>query len=248
MEISFASPAFAFTAFVIFVAIFVRTLTGFGAALIMVPMLSLAWDLRQAVVLAALVQAATGFLVAIQSRKDASWSALAVLLTSSLCGLAFGTFLLTILPLVWLRRILGALTLLFGISRFTPIASHVVPVPTTRQQLLGVPVGFIGGLLTGSIGTGGPPIVAYLHYRLSTAATRRATLLIYFMVLDLIRVPGYLRLGIGSTSLLWTGAALIPFALLGIVGGNYALGRLSDRFLSQAIALLLILTGLLLLR
>ena len=247
MDATYASPLFAFAALVVFAAIFVRTLTGFGAALVLVPLLSLAWDLRQAVLVAALVQATTGVPVAIGARRAASRAALATLLLGSLCGLVVGAFLLAALPLPWLRRGLGILTLLFGLSRFTPIAARVAPTPSRRLAFLGVPVGFASGLLTGAIGTGGPPVVAYLHYRLATPAARRATLLLYFMVLDLARLPGYLRLGIGSATLLWTGAALIPFALLGIVCGNYALGRLGDRLVSQAVAVLLILTGLLLL-
>ena len=81
------------------------------------------------------------------------------------------------------------ITLIFGISRFTPIAARVSPEPTQRLNRLGIPVGFVGGILTGAIGTGGPPIVAYLHYRLNTPAARRATLLLYFMVLDSSAYP-----------------------------------------------------------
>jgi uncharacterized membrane protein YfcA len=247
MDATYASPTFAFAALVIFVAIFVRSLTGFGAALVLVPLLSLVWDLRQVVLIAAIVQAATGFPVALGARRQGSRPALVMLLIGSLCGLVVGAFLLSFLPLTWLRRGLGVITLVFGLSRFTPIAARVSPTPTRRLNLLGIPVGFAGGILTGAIGTGGPPIVAYLHYRLNTPAARRATLLLYFMVLDIVRLPGYLRLGIGSTTLLWTGAALIPFAIVGAACGNYAHGRLSERLVAGAIAILLVLTGLLLL-
>lgn len=247
MDATYASPTFAFAALVVFAAIFVRSLTGFGAALVLVPLLSLVWDLRQVVLLAAIVQVATGFPVALGARRQGSRPALTMLLIGSLCGLAVGAFMLSFLPLTWLRRGLGVITLVFGISRFTPIAARVSSTPTRRLNLLGIPVGFAGGILTGAIGTGGPPIVAYLHYRLNTPAARRATLLLYFMVLDIVRLPGYLRLGIGSTTLLWTGAALIPFAMLGAACGSYAHGRLSERLVAGSIAVLLVLTGLLLL-
>ena len=247
MDATYASPTFAFAALVVFAAIFVRSLTGFGAALVLVPLLSLIWDLRQVVVLAAIVQVATGFPVALGARRQAARPALVLLLLGSLCGLAVGALLLGFLPLPWLRRGLGVITLVFGLSRFTPIAARSAPAPTRRLNLLGIPVGFAGGILTGAIGTGGPPVVAYLHYRLATPAARRATLLLYFLILDAIRLPGYLRLGLGSTTLLWTGAALLPFALLGAACGSYAHGRLSERIVAGSIAILLVLTGLLLL-
>ena len=243
MDATYADPTFAFAAGVIFVAIFVRTLTGFGAALVLVPLLSLAWDLRQVVLLAAIVQVATGFPVAIGARKQADRWALVPLLAGSLCGLVLGAFLLAILPLSWLRHGLGVLTLIFGIGRFTPLAARVITEPGRRLRLLALPVGFGGGILTGMIGTGGPPIVAYLQFRLATPAARRATLLVYFMVLDFVRLPTYLGSGLGSRTLVLTAVALIPFALFGTAVGQYAHGRLSERIVSSAIAILLVLTG-----
>lgn len=247
MDATYASPTFVFAALIVFAAIFVRSLTGFGAALVLVPLLSLVWDLRQVVLIAAIVQVATGLPLAYSARRQASRPTLLILLIGSLCGLALGAFLLSFLPLPWLRRGLGIITLIFGLSRFRPITTPIAATPTRRLRLLGIPVSFVSGVLTGAIGTGGPPIVAYLHYRLATPIARRATLLVYFMVLDAIRLPGYLRLGIGSTTLLWTGAALIPFAMFGAACGSYAHGRLSERLVAGAIAILLVLTGLLLL-
>jgi uncharacterized membrane protein YfcA len=243
MDATYADPTFAFAVIVVFVAIFVRALTGFGAALVLVPLLSIVWDLRQVVILAAIVQVATGFPVALGARKQADRATLVPLLAGSICGLVIGALLLAILPLDWLRRGLGVLTLIFGISRFTPIAARVITEPGRRLRLAAVPVGFGGGLLTGMIGTGGPPIVAYLQFRLATTAARRATLLVYFMVLDFVRLPTYLGSGLGSRTLVLTAVALIPVALLGTATGHFAHGRLSERIVSTTIAILLVLTG-----
>lgn len=244
---AFLNPALLFAALAIFLAIFVRTLTGFGAALVMVPLLSLVWDLRDVVLIAALIQAATGFPIAMQARKSADRRVLVTLLVGSLVGLLLGALLLMLIPLPWLRRGLGVITLAFGLSRFTPVTGRG-SLSGRWLSLAAVPVGFVSGLLTGAIGTGGPPVVAYLHYRLQSVAARRATLLLYFMVLDLLRLPGYLRLGVGSVNLLWVGAALLPFAILGIVAGGLAFGRLSEQAVSRATAGVLVLTGILLLR
>lgn len=244
MDATYADPTFILAALVVCAALFVRTLTGFGAALVLVPLLSLVWNLRQAVILAAIVQAATGVPVALGARRAVERPALVPLLAGSICGLVIGAFLLVVLPLEWLRRGLGGLTLLFGLSRFTPLAARAVATPSRRLRLLGLPVGFGSGLLTGMIGTGGPPVVAYLQYRLATPAARRATLLVYFAALDLIRLPTYLRSGLGSPTLIWTALALLPCALVGSLCGHYAHGRLDARLVSRAIAGLLVLTGL----
>lgn len=243
MDATYAEPTFVFAAVVVFAALFVRALTGFGAALVLVPLLSLAWDLRQVVLVAAIVQVATGFPLALGARKQADRAALVPLLAGSICGLILGAFLLAVLPLDWLRRGLGALTLLFGISRFTPLAARAIAEPSRRLRLSGLPVVFGGGILTGMIGTGGPPIVAYLQFRLATPAVRRATLLVYFMALDFVRLPTYLGSGLGSRTLVLTAVALIPFALLGSATGHYAHGRLGERIVASAIAVLLVLTG-----
>ena len=63
------------------------------------------------------------------------------------------------------------------------------------------------------------------------------------MVLDFVRLPTYLGSGLGSRTLVLTAVALIPFALFGTAVGQYAHGRLSERIVSSAIAILLVLTG-----
>ena len=91
-------------------------------------------------------------------------------------------------------------------------------------------------------------MVAYLQYRLADPMARRATLLAYFMVIDIVRLVGYLQLGIGGATTLRTAAALAPFALLGSVAGSHIHGRAGARVVALCVAGLLVVTGALLLR
>lgn len=248
VDATITAPAFWLAALIVFGAIFVRGVTGFGAALVLVPLLSLFWNLRQVVMIAALVQVVTGVPLTLEARREVAWRVLATLLAGSLCGLPLGAALLTILPLPLLRRGLGLLTLVFGLTRLLSRGDREPARMGDRLTLLGVPCGFVGGFLTGVIGTGGPPVVAYLYYRLPLAAARRATLLAYFMTLDALRLPGYLRLGVAGTATLWTALALVPFAVLGGIAGSRVHGRAGERTVATAMALLLTVTGVVLLR
>ena len=250
MDATTAHPIFWLAALVVFGAMVVRGITGFGAALVLVPLLSLFWNLRQVVLVAAIVQVATGVPLTAAARREVARRVLAVLLVGSLVGLPLGSLLLSALPLAVLRRGLGALTLALGLSWLLPLRRRVARKPRRARlaAALGVATGWASGLLSGAIGTGGPPVVAYLQYRLADPSARRATLLAYFMVIDIVRLVGYLRLGLGGATTLRTAAALAPFALLGSVAGSHIHGRAGARVVALSVACLLVVTGVLLLR
>ena len=247
MDASVADSTFWLAALIVFGAMVVRGITGFGAALVLVPLLSLLWNLRQVVLIAAFVQVITGVPLTVVARREVARRVFVVLLAGSLIGLPLGATLLAMLPLATLRRALGLLTLVFGLSRLLPASRQVALSPGRAVGALGVPAGWVSGLLAGAIGTGGPPVVAYLHYRLPDPLARRATLLAYFMVIDIVRLVGYLRLGIGGAATLWTALALVPFALLGSVAGSHIHSRAAARTVALCVAWLLVATGVLLL-
>ena len=250
MDTTTAHPTFWLAALIVFGAMVVRAITGFGAALVLVPLLGLFWNLRQVVLVAAIVQVATGLPLTMVARRDVTRRVLAVLLVGSLAGLPLGSLLLSALPLTALRRGLGALTLALGLSWLLPLRRRVARKPSRARLAvaLGVVTGWVSGLLAGAIGTGGPPVVGYLQYRLPDPTARRATLLAYFMVIDIVRLVGYLQLGIGGPTTLRTAAALAPFALLGSVVGSHIHGRAGARVVALCVACLLVVTGALLLR
>ncbi|MEZ4520354.1 MAG: sulfite exporter TauE/SafE family protein [Thermomicrobiales bacterium] len=95
-------------------AMFVRGFTGFGGALLTVPLLSLIWDVQQAIVVVAAMQLVTGATLAVISRDSIARPELTRVLIPSFVGLAAGAVLLSSLPLLWVTRSLGVFSVAAG--------------------------------------------------------------------------------------------------------------------------------------
>ena len=114
MDLSFAQLAG--VGIILFAAYFVRSVTGFGSALLAVPLLALFLPLPLIVpwivtldVLAALALSLHGGL-----RCTVAWGELARLIPAAVVGVVLGAVLLVQLPEAWLLGGLGVVIMLFG--------------------------------------------------------------------------------------------------------------------------------------
>jgi uncharacterized protein len=232
------------TALIAGLAFFVQGFAGFGAALIMTPLLMFVHDLRTAVVAAAIAQLPVGAMLTYRARTAIDGRMLRLLVPISIVFIVPGSLALGNWETDWLRRIFGGLTMLFAL-RILVLAGrrlHRQRWPMRGGYLAGAVAGFLGGLF----GTSGPPVVVFLENQLSSAAALRATLLSYFLATNVLRLFSY-----GSTRLLTgpaiqVGLVMIPAALLGGYLGSLLQGRVAARPFRLIVGSLLLLTGLLL--
>lgn len=237
---------FLLAALIVFGALLVRGFTGFGGALLMVPLLGLVWDIRQAIVIVALIQVVTGAMLVVMGRRSVDRPTLVPVLVWSIAGLAGGSLLLANLPVDWIARILGVVTI--GIGGITLLRRvSITRTPGRSHRIVTSAVGLTSGILHGLVGTSGPVVVPYLQRVLPSPAQMRSTLLSYFLVLDVLRTGGYVQLGLVSLDLLQRGALLIPLAIVGSLLGSRMHVQVSDEVFRVAVALLLMLSGVLLL-
>lgn len=226
-------------------AMFVRGFTGFGGALLTVPLLGLIWDVQQAIVVVAIMQVATGGTLALLARRSVARHELARVLVPSLVGLGVGAVLLSELPVEWVALALGVFSIGAGLNILA--RARVVAEPIQASLVVTGGTGIVAGLLQGMVGTGGPVIVPYMQRVVPRVAALRSTLLTYFLVLDALRLTGYIPLGIAGQDTFATSLYLLPFA----VGASLLGGRLhievSDAVFQVAVAALLVLAGVLLL-
>lgn len=230
---------------VVSVAMFVRGFTGFGGALLTVPLLSLIWDVQQAVVVVALLQVVTGGILTFRSRRWVARPELAAVVVWSFLGLAAGALLLSSLPLEWLAKGLAVFSIGAGVNLL--VRSRIASPPASRSRLGAALAGGGAGLLQGMIGTGGPVIVPYLQRVLPSPFALRSTLLAYFFSLDAVRLAGYVPLGIAGRDALLAGVYLLPVAVICSLAGGRLHVQVSESAFRVAVAALLIVSGLMLL-
>lgn len=231
---------------IVFVAMVVRGFTGFGGALLMVPLLGLVWDVRLAIVVVACIQLTTGAMLVTMSRKSVNRQVLGPVVVVGIIGLAAGSYLLARLPVEWIARIVGIVSIVLGlISLIRRVAIAQTAAKPPRVVTAGI--GLTAGLLHGLVGTSGPVMVPYLQRVLPSPAAMRATLLAYFFLLDILRVGGYLQLGIIDGAVARWSLLLIPVAVIGSIVGARIHVQVSDNVFRIAVASLLIVAGALLL-
>ncbi len=228
-------------ALVALLAFFVQGFTGFGASLVLTPLLLLVLDLHTAVIASALVQVPIGVWLTWNARTTIDRPALGVLLPASIIGLVGGTLALATLETEWLRRLCGLITALFALDVFRRAGSGVTARPWPNWA--GVGAGLLGGILGGLFGTSGPPVVAFLETRLARGAALRSTLLAYFLSVNSLRIVGYAAVALFSGAIFQTMLAMLPAAALGAWAGATLQQRAGERGFRLAVAGVLLITG-----
>ncbi|HRX87093.1 MAG TPA: sulfite exporter TauE/SafE family protein [Phycisphaerae bacterium] len=216
-------------------------------------------DLRGTVAVLMVLTCLTEVSVLSRNWRRAQPRLLVLLIVPMGVGLWIGTRILVSGDVSLLKRMLGVVIAAAGAWFLyserhrsagdpSPDPPHALARTTQRvRNLLAVPVGLVSGVLGGMFGTGGPPVIILLRsYRLDKAAFR-ATLLAFFFTMTLIRAPLYWRNGTLTTQVLLAAIWLAPGAAAGTAAGMLAHRRLSERKFAVAVAVLLILLGILLL-
>lgn len=223
-------------ALIVTVAYTVYGLTGFGAAIIAIPLLAHFFPLRFAVPMILVFDLFAGFLLGLKNRRHLDRQELLRLLPYLLLGMAAGVTLLVQASERWLLIVLG--TFVLGYAGWSLLSKAVPALVSPRWA---VPAGMIGGAFTALYGTGGPIYMIYLARRLPDKAVLRATIGVLIFGTALVRLALFTGSGFyRQPGLLPLAFALLPCALLGYLAGSHLHARLSTQRVVQAVWLLLI--------
>lgn len=227
------------TALIVTLAYTVYGLTGFGAAIIAIPLLAHFFPLRFAVPMMLICDLFAGFLLFLKNRKHMDKQELLRLLPFLLLGMTVGVTLLVQASERWLVLVLG--TFVLGFASWS-LLRKAAPAPISPRWA--GPTGVIGGAFTALYGTGGPIYMIYLARRLQDKTKLRATIGVLIFGTALIRLALFTGSGFYAQSgLLPLAFALLPCALLGYLVGSHLHAHMPPHRAVQAIWLLLIAGG-----
>jgi hypothetical protein len=243
METSFFSLAG--SSLIIFFAFLVRSLTGFGSALISVPLLALLFDLKFVVPLESILEVGFTALLAPKVYGKMHKATILPMVWGAVLGTLAGTYFLQALGDVILKKALGILTLLFGAYFFRASQGERARDLSANWGLL---AGAGGGTLGGLFGTSGPPFVAYLTYRLREKDVLRASLIGLFAVDYSWRTAVFAFSGLLTVELLTFALYLTPVLILGTYLGHRIHLRVPEGHFRKVVAGILVISGVLLLR
>jgi uncharacterized membrane protein YfcA len=168
---------------------------------------------------------------------------LKILLPGAVGGIILAYLLAARVPDAAVALVLGIISIVFALRRF--LAGRYAAAPTWTMPL-NRPAGWFWGAAAGFTSmvahAGGPPFQIYVLPQHLPRDIFVGTSVVFFALVNLIKVPPYLALGQLTRENLLTSATLFPLAIASTWAGIWLVRRVaSERFYSIVYALLLLL-------
>ncbi len=221
----------------------VQGLTGFGSALVAIPLLTLMLDIKLAVALCILHGMVMTIIVALDLRRHFDWTKIRPLLLGSIPGVLAGAYCFKHIDQGFLKNLLGCV--LVGYSVFNLIFQ---PKPLRLSSFWGYLAGFATGAIASVISAGGPPSIIYATLTGWTKDEMKATLTGFFLFSGLFMIGVYAAGGLFPEKTLSLFLLTVPAVLLGTVLGSRFSSRINQRTYLRLVYILLIGMGLLMFR
>jgi uncharacterized protein len=201
-----------------------RGFSGFGGAMIYMPLVAAIYDPRIAAVTILLVDLVAATPFAIPEMRRCTWREVGPLSVALAAGLPIGVWLLIVLDPVALRWVIAIVVL------------SVVPALASGWRYHGRPrlpltigVGLVAGVSGGAVLIAAPPVILYWLGGGNSATTIRANLMVLFMICDVLLVAIFGQQGLFEARPLALSLLLgVPF-FVGMGIGAYFFQGTSDR-------------------
>ncbi len=225
-----------------FLAGFVQGLSGFGSALVAMPLLLLFMPARTATPFCLLMGIFITLILSLKMKRHLDLKKIAPLFAGCLPGIVIGLEILKNAQDQAIKLFLGLI--LIGYSTF-----QLTYRP--RQRRLSRPWGILAGFLTGVIGAafsaGGPPTIIYVTLNNWDKDQMKATLTGFFLLTGTLAAAGHALCGFTTLAVLKLFAISAPLVAAGTLAGSTLYGRMSHSGYLKTIYVLLIFMGLMML-
>ena len=214
-------------------------ISGFGSALVTIPLLVHFLPLQSVVPLVVMVDFLATVSNGVRFREHVEVAELKLLIPAVIVGILTGVTLLATLPKHAALVMLGVFVTAYGVYR---LVTRSAARPVSRWW--GIPAGLIGGLIGGLFGVGGPIYATYMSARIHDPAKMRATLSAVFSFSTGLRLMVYLISGLLLQSEVWWAfLLLLPAMPVGLAIGYRLHARLTREQVGRFISVLLVLSG-----
>lgn len=168
---------------------------------------------------------------------------LRLLLPASLVGIGIGTWMFGVMSPAVIRLMLGIIAVAFTLHHWLQTMGTDSPqgrFPPSAGVVAAATAGFTSFIAH----AGGPPISMYLLRRHLDRTAFVATTVVFFAVVNYVKLIPYTWLGQLDSSNLYTSLVLAPLAPVGVAMGVWLHNRVTDRLFFQVAYTLLFVVGL----
>lgn len=219
-----ADPRFPFAMAISILAGAVRGFSGFGSALVYIPLMSMIYGPQVAAATFVIIDLAVGMFFVPYVWRKADFRQILPLAVAAIIAAQFGTMILLYTDPATLRwgisALVGAMVLLLA-SGWRYHGRPVLPVT--------VCVGLLSGLMGGAVQMAGPPILLYWLGSAAAAAVIRANFVIYFSIFSAAAVLTYALRGLLPLHILMLSALIGPWQIIAMALGSRLFHMASER-------------------
>jgi uncharacterized membrane protein YfcA len=230
---------FAVAALVALISGVLHGYTGFGGALMMVPLLTLLWGPVPAMASTHLIAVFATAQLYPAAARAARWRELAPILLATLAATPLGVLLVYTLDPALIRLGMGAFILAFaGLT----LAGWRYRGPRGRGA--GLLVGAVAGGVNGAAGVGGPPLALYFVSAPEPAAVQRANIILGVGAIIVTAIAALAAAGAYDAPLTVRAILLAPFYAAGVWLGVRLFAHAPSRYFRRIALILLMASGL----
>ncbi len=224
---------------IIFFACFTQSVTGFGLALVAMPLMVEQVGVLTAAPLVALIGTTNSIGMLIHYRRSLSLRAVWRLALTSLIGIPLGVYALSKIDESTVRLILGIIVVAYaGYSLLAPA------IPRLKRTIWAYGMGLFSGVLAGAYNTGGPPLIIYASAQDWETAEFKGNLQSLALFNSVMVIVAH-ALGGHFTGVVWQRYLIaLPAIAIGLFAG-FSLDRYFNpaRFRQIVLVLLIVLGG-----
>ncbi len=232
---------FSIVAAVIFFASFTQGMTGFGFALVSVPLISFLVDVKYAIPLAAICGLYVNVYLIFKLKNHIKYFELKELIIAAIIGIPIGSFLVLFAEARILKIILGITVIVFVVFSISKKNNH-----RDISNNWGYLFGWLSGILGGAFNTNGPPILIYFYLKGYDKFKQKASITGFFIVSSFLIVLSHIVTGVSNYEIWIDSVKLLPIVLIGIVIGHSLFSKISTIFYNRIIFVGLAIIGILL--
>ncbi len=221
-----------------FVAGVMRGFSGFGSALVIVPVMAAVYGAQLAVPAAVVIHLLTTAQLLPSALRDCEWGRVVPLSVAGSLAIPVGAWVLVTQDPDLLRKAISVLIIVFAVMmlrgwRYTGKINGWIMAA----------VGVIGGVITGAATIGGPPVVTFLMAGPFSAAQNRAAIILYFTFVQLVAVVMYWIGDLILWSMVGICVTVMPTLMAGMWIGQNLFKRASEEGFRRVALIFLLLIG-----
>lgn len=224
----------------ILLASIIQGITGFGFALIAVPLLSFVIpELRNITPIIVIYSLLTNVIIVFKSRRYIDLKKIIPLIIFGIIATPIGTYILLYVNVSTLKIIIGSI---ITITAFAMLKNLKIKI-NNEDISYGI-VGFLSGLLNGSTGLSGPPVVLFLTNQNTDKDVFRANLTFYGLATNIFAIILFIAEGIINTSVINFTMLYLPALIIGVFGGIIISAKINETLFKKLTIYLITCLGL----